>query len=176
MDVRLEVIMLAYIFIAFALLLRFVQAFDGSIGWGFSPIAAALVFFGSRQPRRQMWIPLTAAIATDVALNVFRYGFATNLEFLVIWAWYAGAMFAGSLIGRRPRFLHAAAAVVGSSVSFFILSNAATWAVYDFYPKTFAGLMASYVAAIPFYRPQGDLMYAALFFSIPVLMESLRRH
>jgi hypothetical protein len=61
-------------------------------------------------------------------------------------------------------------------VSFFILSNAATWAVYDFYPKTFAGLMASYVAAIPFYRPQGDLMYAALFFSIPVLMESLRRH
>ena len=167
--------MLAYGFLAFALLLRFLQAFDGSIGWGFSPILAALVFFGSRQPRRHMWIPLAAAIATDVALNIYRYSFATNFEFLVIWAWYAAAIFGGSLMGRRPRFLHAAAAVVGSSVGFFILSNAATWAVYDLYPKTLAGLMASYVAAIPFYRPQGDLLYAAVFFTIPVLMESLRR-
>jgi len=167
--------MLAYGFVALALLLRFVQAFDGSIGWGFSPIAAALVFFGSRQPRRQMWIPLAAAIATDVALNLFRYGYATNLEFLVIWAWYAGAMFAGSLIGRRPKVLHIAAATVGSSVSFFVLSNAAVWAVYNLYPKTLEGLLASYIAALPFYRPQGDVIYAAIFFSIPAVMEALRR-
>ena len=66
------------------------QAYDGSIGWGFSPIAAALIFFGSRQPRRQMWIPLAAAIATDVVLNVFRYGQPTDLSFVVTWAWYAG--------------------------------------------------------------------------------------
>jgi hypothetical protein len=43
------------------------------------------------------------------------------------------------------------------------------------YPKTLAGLMMSYTAALPFFRnaAMGDLLFTAAMFSVPVLLPML---
>jgi hypothetical protein len=40
------------------------------------------------------------------------------------------------------------------------------------YPKTFAGLIACYVAGIPFYQHRviGDMVFAVAFFAVPILL------
>ena len=45
--------MLAYLFVLFAVAVRFVPH-----PWQFTPVAASLLFFGARGSRRQMWVPL----------------------------------------------------------------------------------------------------------------------
>ncbi len=54
-------------------------------------------------------------------------------------------------------------AVAGSSI-FFLLSNFGVWVEGRLYPRTWDGLVACYVAGLPFYRNQlaGDLLYTAL--------------
>ena len=62
-----------------------------------------------------------------------------------------------------------AAAALTSSVSFFALSNFAVWASWNMYPKTVAGLMTCYTAALPFFRRgfEGDMLFTAVMFGLP---------
>jgi hypothetical protein len=55
------------------------------------------------------------------------------------------------------------------------LSNFATWASWDLYPKTLNGLMECYVAALPFFRHAlaGDLIFAAAMFATPMALHAL---
>jgi hypothetical protein len=58
------------------------------------------------------------------------------------------------------------AAAIASSVVFFAITNFGMWLFSGFYPRTGAGLVACFVAAIPFFQNTvaGDLFYAALLF------------
>lgn len=51
----------------------------------------------------------------------------------------------------RPQILASAGFVLLSSLAFFIITNFGVWAE-GWYPATWAGLVESYQAAIPFYR------------------------
>jgi hypothetical protein len=67
-------------------------------------------------------------------------------------------------------------AALAGSVSFFLLSNFAVWAVWhDMYPMTFAGLMTCYDAGLPFFRRalEGDLIFTSAMFAIPGLLHAL---
>jgi hypothetical protein len=67
-------------------------------------------------------------------------------------------------------------AAVTSSVSFFVISNFAVWAASpEMYPRTFAGLMMSYAAGIPFFprTAESDLFFSAAMFGTPVIMHAL---
>ncbi len=69
------------------------------------------------------------------------------------------------------------AASLTASVSFFLISNFAVWMVWrDMYPKTFNGLMACYVAGLPFFRSTvaSDLLFTAAFFGIGYLVSRER--
>jgi hypothetical protein len=68
-------------------------------------------------------------------------------------------------------------AALGSAVSFFLVSNFGVWAAGYLYPRTWAGLIASYTNAIPFFRNglASDLFFATVFFSIPVLVDLVTR-
>jgi hypothetical protein len=85
--------------------------------------------------------------------------------------WVYGAALIPVLLGRYARnrrgSMVTAAAVLGSSLGFFLATNFAVWAAGQLYPRTAAGLIACYVAAIPFYANQlaGDAFYAAVLFS-----------
>ena len=71
---------------------------------------------------------------------------------------------------RYPGQKHQSARVLGyslaGSVLFFIVTNFGVWASGTMYPKTGAGLVAAYVAGIPFFQwtVLGTLFYAALLF------------
>jgi len=51
---------------------------------------------------------------------------------------------------------------LGSSCTFFLVSNFGVWLVMDYYPKNFAGLMESYILAIPFFK---NTLISCLFYS-----------
>ncbi len=53
-----------------------------------------------------------------------------------------------------------------ASVLFFIITNFGAWLVGNLYPKTLAGLVSCYVAAIPFFRNTllGDAVYTLVLF------------
>ncbi|HEU5414348.1 MAG TPA: DUF6580 family putative transport protein [Candidatus Angelobacter sp.] len=164
--------MLPYLYVVLAIAAR-VLAGTGTLSlYGFTPLGASLLFFGSRMPRKQFWIPVALLIGTDVYLNFFRYHMALTWDQAVVWAWYAGACCIGMLLRGRVKALFVGGAAVGSSVSFFLISNFAVWLAGNIaYPKTLAGLGACFTAAIPFFRNDliSSLMFSAVFFAIPVL-------
>ena len=53
---------------------------------------------------------------------------------------------------RQRQPLPVLGAALASSLSFFVISNAAVWACWSMYPKNLGGLMMSYVAGLPFFR------------------------
>jgi hypothetical protein len=170
--------MLAYLFVLIAVAVRLMAGTGEFATYGFTPVGAALLFFGSRMPRKQFWIPVALLIGSDFYLNLKVYGIALTWDQAVVWAWYAGACFIGVLLRGRIKPLFVLGGGVGSAVSFFVVSNFAVWASghLESYPMTFAGLVSCYVKAIPFFQKglASDLMFSAIFFSVPVLISLTR--
>ena len=162
--------MLAYLFLVFAVLVhaRFIP-----MEWHFTPVAAALLFFGARMPRRKMWLPVALLVTSDIYLTRSVYGYPLTADHLVTWAWYAGILLLGGLLANTYSALKIGAASLTASVSFFLLSNAMVWLVWnDMYPKTFNGLMMAYVAGLPFFRNTviSDLFFCGVFFGAAYLV------
>ncbi len=134
----------------------------------FTPIGAMALFSGAYLPRRGLAFvaPIAALLLSDVMLGfyhgmAFVYG-TTALVVLIGW-W---------LSSRRSPLLVGAAAVA-SSITFFVLTNFGMWLFSGFYPLSWAGLGACYVAAIPFFQNTiaGDLFYSGLLFGGFALLE-----
>lgn len=66
-----------------------------------------------------------------------------------------------------------AGAALASSVLFFVLTNFGVWALGSWYPKTWEGLVACYVGAIPFFYNTlvGDAVYTTVLFGGLALAE-----
>jgi hypothetical protein len=161
--------MLAYLFLVFALAvhLRFLP-----LPFSFAPVTAALLYFGARMPRKQMWVPVAALVAADVYLTRTTYGYPLTADHFVTWAWYAAMLLMGGLLAKNASILRVGAASLTASVSFFVVSNFAVWAVWNMYPKTASGLATCYVAGLPFFRNAvaSDLLFAAAFFGVGYLV------
>ena len=120
----------------------------------FSPIAAIALFGGAYLPKRALaFVPPFAALILSDALNFVYLSF--GLTVLIGWA-----------VAKRKTVLTIAGAAVASSVLFFVLTNFGMWLFSGFYPLTWEGLVACYVAAIPFFQNTlaGDLFFTALLF------------
>ncbi len=163
--------MLAYLFVVIAVAVRFLPH-----PWAFTPVGAALLYFGARQPRKRLWIPLALLVLSDILLTKYAYWYAFTLDTLVTWAWYAGILLLGGLLRENARPLRLVGASLAASVSFFVLSNFAVWVVWDMYPKTLGGLISCYAAAVPFFRqPLADLLFVGVFFGIGALVHARSR-
>src|SRR3954470_16515491 len=168
--------MLAYVYLIFAVAFRFIAPVLGSRAdaslFSFTPTLAALLYFGYQQPRSLLGLPLLLFAAGDLAPSRFVYHYPLGADLLFSWAFYAGAVLLGSLLKDRLSVPRLAGASLAGSISFFLLSNFAVWAVWQMYPKTFAGLSACYVAGLPFFRNGffGDLAWTAVLFGLPLLI------
>ena len=165
--------MLAYVFVIFAIAVRFMPH-----PWAFTPLAASLLFFGARGSRRQMWVPLVLMAASDVVLTKVVYSYPFAWDHFVTWAWYAAVLWLGTNLRENAKPLRVVGAALASSVSFFLVSNFAVWAAYSgMYPRSFQGLMMSYVAGLPFFRHsvEGDLLFTAAMFAVPVMAPVLSK-
>lgn len=164
--------MLAYLFIAVAIAFRV-----GFIAHplSFTPLAASLLYFGAKMPRKQAWIPVALFAAVDVIQNL-RFGYAMSADLLVSWAFYAAMVALGMLIASKISTARVVGASLAGSVGFFIVSNFAVWigGTLAMYPKTLAGLVECYAMAVPFFRNSmaGDLVFAGAFFGLSALLAS----
>lgn len=161
---------LAYLFVAFAILVhaRFVV-----MPFHFTPVAAALLFFGARMPRQRMITPLALLVISDIYLNKFVYGYPLGWDQTVTWLWYAAILLFGGLLARNTSALRVVGASLVASVSFFLVSNFAVWTVSrEMYPATWNGLVTCMAAGVPFFRNTvvSDLLFSAAFFGAGYLL------
>src|ERR1700691_1422347 len=166
--------MLAYLFVIFAVLAR--MPFMPH-PWNFAPLTAALLYFGARGPRRQLWVPFTLMVASGVILTKFVYSYPLNGDQSIVWAWYAAILWLGTRLRENSNWLRIGGAALASSVSFFVISNFAVWASGTMYPKTMSGLVTCYAAGVPFFRhgAAGDMLFTAVMFGAPALAAALAR-
>lgn len=119
---------------------------------------------------RSIWLALTVPIAAMVLADV-----VINQWYPGVLATYAG-MAAGVLIARGlllPKLtaLRLVGATFLASLAFFILSNFGTW-LEGWYGYTWDGLVACFVAAIPFWQNSliADFTSTALAFGLFLLL------
>lgn len=116
----------------------------------FAPVGATAVFAGRTM---KPWAALCAvAVAMFVGDAILASLHGYRVVSLVTPFIYAG-FFAQALLGRALRSKRggAIAAAALGSVAFFVLSNFGVWLGSAIYPRTAEGLIACYVAAIPFF-------------------------
>jgi len=129
--------------------------------WNFTPLMAIGLFSGYQASKAStgILVTLSALALSDLVLG-FHSGF---------WWVYAAALVAvlfGRITRNRGGVSAIAAAALGSSLSFFLITNFMVWATGRLYPNTLAGLAACFTAAIPFYQNQlaGDALYTVALF------------
>ena len=130
--------------------------------WNFTPVGALALFAGATLRSRiaAVLVPLAAMFVSDAAI-----GFHSAMP--VVYGSLALSVCIGMLIRNRRRSPAAVgAAALASSTLFFLTTNFWVWAAGHLYAKTLAGLVACYIAAIPFYGNDlaAQLLYSALLF------------
>jgi len=140
------------------------------------PVFSCLLFFGAMRPMRELVLPLSLLVGVDIFITTHLYGYPLTLDAVVTWAWYLIVMLLGSGALRSSRsWPRVAGCSLLASVSFFLASNYAVWAVWQMYPKTLAGLGACYMAALPFFRNSlaSELCSSLLLFGLMGSVRSL---
>jgi hypothetical protein len=128
----------------------------------FSPIAAMALFSGAYLPGRPLAFaaPFGALVLSDILLG----GFYPGMNF--VYLSFALTVLIGWALAKRKTALWIGSAALASSALFFVLTNFGMWLFSGFYPPTVEGLVACYVAAIPFFQNTlaGDLFFSAVLF------------
>ncbi len=134
--------------------------------WNFTPMMAIALYAGARSAKLWSGVLLTVAalLLSDAVLGFYAgmpYVYAASLIPVLL----------GRLARQRGGIGFLAASAIVSSVSFFVITNAAVWAAGHLYPHTGSGLAACFVAALPFYRNQilGDAFCTLALFGADAL-------
>ena len=162
--------LLALFLVVLAMLMRVVPH-----PWNFTPIGGVALFSGASFERKR-WsflVPLLALFAGDVALELLTgQGFHALMP--AVYGSFAATVCLGFLVRdhRHSPFAVGGTAVAGATL-FFVVTNFAVWIWSPVYAKTLDGLVACYVAGLPYYGTQvaGDLIYSTLLFGAFVWME-----
>lgn len=134
----------------------------------FAPIGAIALLGGAtfRDRRLAFVIPLTVMLLSDVVL-----GFHRLMPFT--YGSFAAIVLLGFALRSRRRPVPIAVTSLTASSLFFLVTNLGVWIAGSLYPKTFAGIVSCYLAAIPFFGNtiMGDVFYTGLLFSVVALAE-----
>ncbi len=130
----------------------------------FAPIGAIALFAGATYENRRLafLVPLVTMLIGDAFI-----GFHSLMP--VIYATYALITLLGiALRERRTSPLHIGGGAIAGATIFFITTNFAVWALGTLYPKTWAGLVTCFIAAIPFFERTlaSDMLFSAFFFGV----------
>jgi hypothetical protein len=155
--------LLALVLIALAAALRIAPH-----PWNFTPVGAMALFAGAvlKDRRLAFLFPLLALFAGDIFIGLHKLIPIVYASFLINVA-----------IGLWLRDCRTAArigvATLLGAIQFFLITNFAVWQFLTGYPHTAAGLLACYIAGIPFFwnTLAGDATYAALLFGAFALAE-----
>jgi len=143
--------------------------------WNFTPIGAMALFSGATFSRRwsAFLVPMLTMLVGDSLLElVTGQGFHSGMP--VVYGCFALTVCLGLWVrSRRSSAGSVAAAATGSATIFYVVTNFWVWVGSALYPKTLAGLMACYLAGIPYYGNNlaADWIYSALLFGTFVWVE-----
>ena len=130
----------------------------------FTPVLGMAIFapFLFRDLFVAIALPLAAMVASNLILGFHSSMFWVFLSIALI---TCGAHWAKMY---APTLMKTAGLVVAGTFSFFVITNFAVWAMDGHYPMTLEGLIACYIAAIPFYGNTllSTALFSALFFGI----------
>jgi len=134
----------------------------------FAPIASIALFGGAYFVKKStaFIIPLTAMFLTDAIIGFYSSAWLTYLSFALI-------VVLGIVMLKKVSLKNLIIASLTASVSFFAITNFGVWALGTLYPKTMAGLLESYVSAIPFFQNSllGDLFFVGVMFGVYELVK-----
>jgi len=137
----------------------------------------AMALFGGAYFTRRIWaflVPLASMWLSDLIINNIVYKeYNPAFTWIIpdsLWVYGSLLLIAGvgSVLLTKVKPVSLLTASVAASVLFFVLTNFGTWYLYKgiTYPDSWAGLVACYTAAIPFFGNTlaGDLFFCAVLF------------
>ena len=135
----------------------------------FAPVGAMSLFSGARLPRWQAYlVPLALLAVTDPILSPL-YGYHPYTRYLLFsYASFLISVSLGRLLRNTESVSRIAAVTILNSIQFYLVTNFGSWLWFGAYPHTSAGLVACYVAAIPFFgwTLASDILYSAVLFGV----------
>lgn len=136
-----------------------------SYPWNFTPIFALGLFGGAiyQAKRNAIWVPLLAMLGGDLGIWALT-GDSSNAFYSnqwIIYSTYILCAIIGFSLRDNRSWTRIVVAGIASCLTFFIITNFASWLTYDTYPQTFSGLIACYVAGLPFLK--NSLIATAIF-------------
>jgi hypothetical protein len=138
--------------------------------WNFTPVGAVALFSGAiiRDRRLAFFFPILALFVGDIFIGLHRL-------VPVVYASFLASVAIGFWLRDRRSVGRIATATLLGAMQFFLVTNFAVWAFGLSYPRNSAGLLACYVAGIPFFwnTLAGDAVYATLLFGGFALAERL---
>lgn len=160
----MQIVLPILVIIFFAVMLRLVPH-PANV----APIAAMALFGGAYLNKKYaLIVPLAALFISDLFL-----GFHPSMPLVYTSFLLTGLL--GLWLAKHRTATNVIGASLLSSTIFFLLTNFNYWYAMPLYPKTFAGVLESYIAALPFFRNTvvGDLLYVGLFFGSYEMAKSL---
>ena len=139
--------------------------------WNLTAVGAVCLFGGAYFQRKWLafLVPLAALAISDVFLQTFVYPDHGPNYFKYVC--FTATVPLGFLLQGRTKLVPIASATLAATAIFFLLSNFGVWFFGDgsperMYPLTPGGLLACYLAAIPFSLNMlyGNLLFTGLLF------------
>lgn len=140
----------------------------------FVPVGAMALFGAAALPKRWLAIvvPMLAFYLSDLVLNNTLYASYFEGFYWGFSLWTMGAILLMVVLGmgllRRVKFswLRIGGAAIGATLVFFLVTNFGVWAAGTMYPKTGTGLLAAFVAGLPFLLNSllANLLFSGLLF------------
>jgi len=151
-------------------ILRVIIANDHSPLTNFTPIGAIALFGGSyfTDKRKAFIVPLLALWISDLFLNYFVYYHQWKWfydGFIVTYASYLLMVMIGLFI-KKVSIINVTLASIIAALAHWIITDFGVWLDGRLYPQTYEGLIACYVAAIPYLNNMviGNLLFGAMMF------------
>jgi hypothetical protein len=166
---------MSYLVVLFAVLTRFIPHMPN-----FSPMFGALLFGGAHLKRRDaIWYPLALLAMSNVVLTIFVYRMRLGWGQSITWLGFVVVSLIGYWLRNRESVARIGMAALAGPTAFFFISNFGVWVSghgSGIYPATWDGLVACYLAALPFYRNSlaASVVYTTLFFGANEIYR--RRH
>lgn len=120
---------------------------------GFSPVFGALLWSGARLRKRDaVWFPVVVLAVGDWILTTQMYHMKVRWEHGIPLLAFAAMAWSGGFLRHKLSPLRFVGCAVVSSTGYFLISNFGVWLTPGTYLHTREGLVACYVAALPYYR------------------------
>src|SRR3972149_4169044 len=129
----------------------------------FTAVGAIALFGGAyfSDKKFAFVVPMLAMLLSDLIIGFHNGMLSVYLSFVII-------VGIGIILSRNIKLKNVVTASLLSSVIFFVLTNFQMWMQSPLYAKDISGLVACYVAAIPFFHHTvlSDLFFVGILFGL----------